>query len=108
MHTAITVALWLLALLTLSSGVAALTGGWVSPWLAPKVVRPWLYGIGQLLYGGFTVILTVSRIEYGYATSASWPVVPVGVACAITGGVLTFVSRRQHPQPSDGQQDLLQ
>ncbi|MDX6330437.1 MAG: hypothetical protein QOI83_2820 [Streptomycetaceae bacterium] len=112
MATILTVVLCLVALLTLGTGLAALTGGWVLPWLAPQVRRPRLYGIGQLLFGVFTVLLTTSRYEWPRALPM--PLIILGTLCAFAGAITSFIAQRRRPLPqpqpqpqqSDGQHDL--
>jgi hypothetical protein len=68
-----------------------------------------LYGIGQILYGTFTVLLTASRIgHYQYDVYMSMSLVTVGVLCALGGTAASFFSQRRCrlPRLSDGQHDL--
>lgn len=113
MNTALIVALILVAVLTVGSGLAAVTAGFVLPWLAPRISRPRLYGLGQLLYGGFTVLLVLSRIDQKLVYRSQTLMVS-GFVCAVAGSVLSFLAQRSRrvpavpvtTWPSHGQHDL--
>ncbi|MFF3897378.1 hypothetical protein ACFYY3_30275 [Streptomyces sp. NPDC001812] len=78
-----------MALLIAASGVAAVTRGWVPPWLRSSVRRVRLYGLGQLV------------VAFGLCWyAASWTVFSdsewgngFGFPLMATGSILMVVSR---------------
>ncbi|MFB6962281.1 hypothetical protein ACFCYB_36210 [Streptomyces sp. NPDC056309] len=79
----------LVALLVTFSGVAAITRGWVPPWLRSSVRRVRLYGLGQLVvafglcwYAAFWTVFSDSEWGDGF-----------GFPLVATGSILMVVGR---------------